>query len=398
MTIAGTSSSYGLVQTSNQWAFSGTSDTTGIYTRKIAISTDSTNRKKVTSTVTWPQGTGTAQTSVDTYITNWLASATPATWPNAVFAGGLDGVGTNNGLKVATVGNYAYVVRADGTPDFLVVDITNPSAPSLVSSLSLTGSPTNIAVSGNYAYVTTNSSTSELQIISIANPVAPSVTGNFNAAGTAVGQGVAVSGTTAYLTRSASTTAGTNEFVVVNVSNPASPTLVGSYNNDITMYDVDISGSYAFVATSSDTTEVLVISLATPSAPALSTSVNLSGTADALALVHFGNSLLVAQGSVVQSINITTPPSSAFQGSVSSTGGGTINDIAIDGTGTYIFIGTTYTAGEFQVINAGTGAVRVVNLTGTTSPLNGVAYSSSLDIAVGANSSDTQEIMAFTKG
>lgn len=74
----------GLAQVSNQWTFSGTSDTTGIFTRKLAISSVDSNRKQVTSTVTWPQGNATAEVSVDTYFTNWRASITPPVTPGPI--------------------------------------------------------------------------------------------------------------------------------------------------------------------------------------------------------------------------------------------------------------------------------------------------------------------------
>lgn len=66
---------YGLVISSNQWVFSGSQDTTDIFTRQITITDAGTNRKQVTSTVTWqqnPQRTGSV--SLVTYLTNWKAS------------------------------------------------------------------------------------------------------------------------------------------------------------------------------------------------------------------------------------------------------------------------------------------------------------------------------------
>lgn len=65
---------YGLVQSGGVWTLSGTSDTSGIYTRQITISTAGTNRKTVVATVSWPQGSSTATTSVTARLTNWMAS------------------------------------------------------------------------------------------------------------------------------------------------------------------------------------------------------------------------------------------------------------------------------------------------------------------------------------
>lgn len=65
---------YGLAISGSQWAFSGSSDTTDIFTRQMTIADAGTNRKQVTSAVTWqqnPQRTGTV--TLVTYLTNWKA-------------------------------------------------------------------------------------------------------------------------------------------------------------------------------------------------------------------------------------------------------------------------------------------------------------------------------------
>jgi|SRR3989344_1360406 len=63
---------YGLAISSNQWVFSGSSDTTGEFTRQLIVTSVDASRKQVTSTVTWqqnPQRAGSVSTT--TYLTNW---------------------------------------------------------------------------------------------------------------------------------------------------------------------------------------------------------------------------------------------------------------------------------------------------------------------------------------
>lgn len=76
--------SYGLAKASSQWGFSGTSDTTGIYTRRLSVLSMGINRKVVTSTVTWPGTGGTRQTSASTLVTNWRAPLPPTTTPGPI--------------------------------------------------------------------------------------------------------------------------------------------------------------------------------------------------------------------------------------------------------------------------------------------------------------------------
>jgi len=65
---------HGLAVSGNQWALSGTSDITDIFTRSLAISPgDDASRKQVTATVSWqqtPQRTGSAV--LTTYLTAWI--------------------------------------------------------------------------------------------------------------------------------------------------------------------------------------------------------------------------------------------------------------------------------------------------------------------------------------
>lgn len=66
---------YGLATSSNEWTFSGSSDSTGIFTREITISSIDADSKQVTAEVSWqqtPQRIGT--TSLTTYLNNWAES------------------------------------------------------------------------------------------------------------------------------------------------------------------------------------------------------------------------------------------------------------------------------------------------------------------------------------
>lgn len=69
-----TDGQHGLAISGNKWSFSGTSDTTNIFTRQITISTVNADTKQIASTVTWQQNlqrTGTL--TLNTYLTNWQA-------------------------------------------------------------------------------------------------------------------------------------------------------------------------------------------------------------------------------------------------------------------------------------------------------------------------------------
>jgi hypothetical protein len=203
-------------------------------------------------------------------LSNVASSTTTANWLTPLLAGNLDLSGTHDGIKIQVVGNYAYVVRGTGSPNFQIINISNPAAPSLTGSLNLTSSANNIYVLGNYAYVASSDTAGELKIINITNPAAPVLTGTYNAPGTsAAGNGIFVNGTTAYLVR---TTSSDKELYIVNVTTPASPVALGSLELAATAYDVVVSGSYAYIASNSNTQELQVVNISTPATPVLTTS------------------------------------------------------------------------------------------------------------------------------
>lgn len=66
----------GLTTGGGFWSFSGSSDTTDIFTRQIVITTPSANRRQVISRVNWtqnPERSGTVE--LVTYQTNWRAAS-----------------------------------------------------------------------------------------------------------------------------------------------------------------------------------------------------------------------------------------------------------------------------------------------------------------------------------
>jgi hypothetical protein len=176
--------------------------------------------------------------------------------------------------------------------------------------------------------------------------------------------------------------------------------VVGGYNNAINITEVTVIGTNAFVSTNSTTQEMLVINCAVPAAPVLLATYNpTTPNLAANTIASFGNTIFLGMSTTLDVVDVTTPTTPTRKGTF--TAAGTINDIAADITGTQVFLGTTSTTGEVQVVNVTTLTAPVlsktVDVTGTTSTVNGVAYSTSLDVMVGASASDTQEIIVVNR-
>lgn len=107
--------------------------------------------------------------------------------------------------------NHAYLAMEEG--GLCVMDVSNPSAPSIVSRLDLPGRAVRVKVSGEFAYVAAY--TGGAHIVNIANPAAPILvstveTGRFVS-------DVAVLRANLYVTE------GSRGLVVYNITNPAAP-------------------------------------------------------------------------------------------------------------------------------------------------------------------------------
>lgn len=390
--VAGT---HGLAISSNQWSLFGANDTADIFTRRLIVSDIDATRKLVTAEVTWqqtPQRTGLI--SLTTRLTNWMRTAI-GNWASPFVEISRDISGAQNGIKIQAAGNYAYMVRNDGTPDFLVIDITNPAASFVTGFLALTGVPTNIYILGNYAYVSNTSDAEELQIIDISNPSSPTVVGIYNAPGTANANGVFVAGATAYLVF---TSSANPELRTIDVTNPASPQLLGSLELGATGYEIAVSGNYAYIASGHNSQELQVINVTNPASPIFAGSSNLPGSTDAITIAITGTTALIGQGSTLVTRDITTPSSPLPLGSTGT--GGTLNDIALNlGNGDmYVFLATSAGGSEFQVITitnpATPSLLSSLDIAGAN-PLLGIAYDAAKDRVFGAGSSNTQEFIVI---
>ncbi len=384
---------HGLSTSGNQWSFAGTSDTSDGFTRQLVISTIDAKRKEVSSVVTWqqnPQRTGTV--SLITRFTNWLASGI-GNWAFPTQVSILNFAGNQDGVKVATSGNYAYVVRSGGSPDFLVIDVANASAPVVVGSLTTGSNLTNVAVSGNFVYVSGKQNNEELRIIDVSSPINPNIVGTYDAPGNADANGVFAHGTTVYLVRA---TGSSDEFSIINAAVPSAPTLVGSVNLGATAYEVAVSGAYAYIASSQNSQELQVISLAIPSVPVLAGVLNISGNGDARTVKVFGTTVVLGAANRLYTINVTTPSSPVLLGSLDT--GGTVNDISLGNNSTLCFIADSNNAAEFQIVDIANLSLPTllasVNTIGTNN-LFGVAYDAAADRAYVVGGPNSQEFFIF---
>lgn len=194
-----------------------------------------------------------------------------------VKAAGLDLEGSSESLAVFISGNYAYIGRKEERrgPEFVVVNIANPLAPTVFGSLELGFDVNEVVVSGNYAYLATNNPQRELTIVNITNPSSLSVTGSYNTP--SAGYSVLVDNNRAYLGTAAATGGTNHELFLISVSNPSSPTLITSYEVSANIRDIKKASDFLFLGTDDTTNQFKVLSLANPDSPTPYGSTEIGG-------------------------------------------------------------------------------------------------------------------------
>ncbi len=407
-----TGGTHGVASSSNQWAFSGSQDITSMFTRQVAVSIIDANRKSATSTVTWqqtPSRTGTV--SLGTRFTNWLGTK-KGTAPSLVACFNLDVPNSDNeaadGISIATQGNYLYLGRQNNSGyEFFVFDVTTPASPTLLGKVA-TGDTTNdIAIKGNYAYIASSDDSGELTVVDISNPSVPTVAIKFNltaansgdANADALAVAVDTSNNNLYLTR---VSTGGKEFYVFNISTPTAPTLTGSIDLKGDIKEVGIIGTYVYGASSDNSQEFQVINVTTPATPSLVASLDLDEGAtqpNALSIAVATSSNIIylgRDGSAAPEfyiIDVTNPLSPSINSTL-DIGTHILQSMDYDDTLKYVFFANTAPgADDYQVIDVTNPLSPVLlnnlNLNGTPYKL---VYSVTKDAVMIASGYDSCEL------
>ena len=176
--------------------------------------------------------------------------------------------GNADALTVFYWDGYAYIGRADGAPqEFLILNVSNPLSPFVVSGLSGIGGEINdIYVFNNRAYLGTEDDDRGMIVINVSNPASPSVMGSIDVGDHAYG---------IYLNNENKTLTGEKtKFYIVNASSPSNMTILGSASIGNKTRDIVSAGSLAFLATENPNAEFQVYDISNPASPSLWSSFN----------------------------------------------------------------------------------------------------------------------------
>ena len=251
----------------------------------------------------------TASSSGATVTVNNNKSAFAA---NPELVGFLPAIGTAR--DVALAGTTAYI--AGDTWGLTVVDVSNPTAPRVLTSSNVPFDGDYVAVSGSLACVTGGRSyyatgnlmtnVSGFYVVDVSKSTNAVMVGEIESATTGF-KAVAMAGNYAYV---ACGTAGLN---VIDLHNPSSPVIVTKVATPGAAWGVTAAGSYVYVANGLQGLSILNIS--NPSAPVSVGWIAAPGTATDVAVTN--GLAYVATGNSVQIIDVSNPSTPVLRGSMS---------------------------------------------------------------------------------
>jgi hypothetical protein len=234
-------------------------------------------------------------------------------------------------------GGLAYIAADDD--GLQIADVSNPSNPEYVGGFTQYSYAYDVDVSGKYAYV---SKYNQVHIIDISDPTDPVVAGYyFPALGT--GQAIDVVGKYAYIAEDS------EGIEIVDVSDPSNPLLVGSYNTVGFAQDIVVSGKYAYVA--DHTNGLVILDISDPTSPSLIGTYDTSGTAIGVKVA--GRYAYVADGtSGLHVIDLINPASPSLVGTYDTSG--EANEVFI--------------AGKYAYVADGSAGLQIIDINGTEAP------------------------------
>lgn len=298
----------------------------------------------------------TASDRLALYGGSFFQSVASTTGPGASDQTGMRVVGTLGSLGVTIVdskivGRYLYIV--DDTNDiFQIIDVGDPTFPKSVSTTSLPFSPSKseIEIVGHYAYISPSSGGGV--VIDIANPSSPSlvIRSSILRGGN---HAFAVSGMYAYIAEGA-------EIDVVDISNPTSPRLISrSALAEALNATMDISGNYAYiVGTGNDLFEVVDIS--NPSAPASIATLSLpSGGPNDVKVQGTKAYVVDVTGKYLKVIDIANPSSPQVVGTINLTES---TSVSVNGRYAYVLGPTALTVVD---VASSTNPINVASMAGS---------------------------------
>lgn len=244
---------------------------------------------------------------------------------------------------------YIYVVTEN---TIQTVNISNPSAPSVVSTVTNGGQQKDIAIANGHLFVTATNS-NLVRAMDLSNPSTPVSVGTVAVTGPGP---IKVAGSYAYVLSNT----GSHTLKTINISNPAAMTVVSSIDTVSTFpFGLDIQDSYLYLISQGGTSKLEIYSLANPASPVLVGSTNVTVNPTAIDVWGAYAYISTYGGGNIQVVNVSNPAVPVVGSNTAANSVNTGRDLYVSGS--YLYAASYYSTKEFQVWNISNPAT-LVNL------------------------------------
>ncbi len=250
------------------------------------------------------------------------------------------GKGEGESLALFAAGSVVYYGLGN---KIQIASFSNPASPVKVGSVTVSEivqSVVRTSINGNQYLVATGGS--KMWIIDVKNPTTPSLVSTVEVAAGTTAEGIATSGTYAYVA------GGGAGFKVYNIATPAAPVLVSSIDSLAYCENVIISGQYAYIAAGSRSH---IVDITDPAAPVYSGRIAAYGGYHQYINVRSGYAYVCDYDAGLAVVNVTNPANPVNVMQVQS--GYRTSCIIFDGNYGYVATGDSGMA-IYNVVNPAT--------------------------------------------
>ena len=247
---------------------SSATTTDDIYKKEVLVDWIDDYVKKITSRVVWKTDPLRGQkVELSTLITTWENALRGDTcdpqmsgdWTDPQVLGYIDIVSDKGATDIDTRLHKVYMTSdpsAAGNSDFYVIDVSNPSSPSIMGQKDTGNGLVALRVTGQYAFAANRSINGQLQIIDISIPTAPMDKMNFkipvpgdpaDSCDDGYGKSIFLKNDIIYL--GLTKTDKCPEFNMIDVSEPLNPQYLGGWNATTSVNSIYVRNNIAYLAT-----------------------------------------------------------------------------------------------------------------------------------------------------
>lgn len=379
---------FGLTKANNLWEFSGSNQSIENFSREIIVSTIDESTKKVVSRVKWSQYGREKSVELNRIFSNWntITAAVP-TWANPVETFSINLQSGITPVDFVIENNIAYILKTSGNPGLQIFDVSNKSNITYLGGLNISSTQYSIDKKGDHLYITSANNNSEVLIVNVSNPSSPILVTTFNAQANADAISGTIYGDYFIFGRRSSSA---DEINFLNISNPRSPTLAHSINFNGDVNTLTTIGNTLFIGTNSNNSEIVSYNIQSIMSPVALVTRDLNGNDDVVHINKFNDQLIVGRANG----EVYTFDSGLNQKS-KLTLGGSVLSTSVDFINNYIFVAVSSGTDEFVVLDYSTGQLVKISNLAVNGLAQGVIFDQSKNICFVITSDASKELLVI---